>query len=182
MPTPNRPTKPPEAGEPIEAIEPTEATAPRWLDEHEMRAWLAYRRMRLLLRAEINRDLAREAGLSEADYDVLSNLTASATADRRRLSELAARMQWSKSRLSHHITRMEQRGLVCREEVAGDARGSFVVLTPRGRRTIEQAAPGHVASVRRHLIDRLTPEQIRVLGEIGDVVLPALEAEAGPEE
>lgn len=148
-------------------------TEPRWLDDDEMRAWLAYRRMRLLLSAEINRDLAREAGLSEADYDVLSNLTA--TDDSRRLSELAAHMQWSKSRLSHHITRMEQRGLVRREDVDGDARGSFVVLTPAGRRTIEQAAPGHVASVRRHLMDRLTPEQIRVLGEIGDVVLGPLE-------
>ena len=150
-------------------------TEPRWLDDDEMRAWLAYRRMRLLLSAEINRDLAREAGLSEADYDVLSNLTA--TDDRRRLSELAARMQWSKSRLSHHITRMEQRGLVRRADVDGDARGSFVVLTPAGRRTIEQAAPGHVASVRRHLMDRLTPEQIRVLGEIGDVVLGPLETD-----
>ena len=154
-------------------------TEPRWLDDAEMRAWLAYRRMRLLLSAEINRDLAREAGLSEADYDVLSNLTASD--DRRRLSELAARMQWSKSRLSHHITRMEQRGLVRREEVDGDARGSLVVLTPRGRRTIEQAAPGHVASVRRHLIDRLSPEQIRVLGEIGDVVLGPLETDGAAE-
>lgn len=145
----------------------------RWLDDDEMRAWLAYRRMRLLLSAEINRDLARDSGLSEADYDVLSNLTAGD--DRRRLSELAARMQWSKSRLSHHITRMEQRGLVRREEVDGDARGSLVVLTAHGRRTIEHAAPGHVASVRRHLFDRLTPEQVRVLGEIGDVVLSPLE-------
>jgi DNA-binding MarR family transcriptional regulator len=138
-----------------------------------MRAWMAYRRMRLLLSAEINRDLAREAGLSEADYDVLSSLTSSE--DRLRLGELADHMQWSRSRLSHHITRMEQRGLVRREEVDSDARGSIIVLTPQGRRTIEQAAPGHVASVRRHLIDRLTPEQIRALGEIGDVVLEPLE-------
>jgi DNA-binding MarR family transcriptional regulator len=150
------------------------ATEPRWLDDAELRAWLAYRRMHLLLNAEISRDLAKEAGLSEADYDVLSNLTASD--DRRRLSELATRMRWSKSRLSHHITRMEQRGLVRREEVDGDARGSLVVLTAQGRRTIEQAAPGHVASVRRHLIGRLSPEQIRVLGDIGEAVLGPLEA------
>jgi DNA-binding MarR family transcriptional regulator len=156
------------------------ATEPRWLDDAEMRAWLAYRRMRLLLSAEINRDLAKEAGLSEADYDVLSNLTASD--DRKRLSELAARMQWSKSRLSHHITRMEQRGLVRREGVDADARGSLVVLTPQGRRTIEQAAPGHVASVRRHLIDRLSAEQIRVLGEIGEVVLDPLETDGAAED
>jgi len=143
-----------------------------WLNDDEMRAWMAYRRMRLLLSAEIARDLARDTGLSEADYDVLSNLTDGG--DRRRLGELAERMQWSKSRLSHHITRMEQRGLVRRDEVDRDARGSLVVLTPQGRRTIEGAAPGHVASVRRHLIDRLTPEQIRVLGEIGEAVLEPL--------
>jgi DNA-binding MarR family transcriptional regulator len=161
-------------------------SAPRWLNDDDMRAWLAYRRMRLLLSAEIDRDLARVAGLSEADYHLLSNLTtthraAGAAPDRRRLTELAAHMQWSKSRLSHHITRMEQRGLVRREEVDDDARGSFVVLTPQGRSTIEQAAPRHVASVRRHMIDRLTPEQIRVLGEIGDIVLGPLEAEAAPD-
>jgi len=69
--------------------------------------------------------------------------------------------------------------LVRREEVDDDARGSFVVLTPHGRRTIEQAAPGHVASVRRHLIDRLTAEQIRVLGDIGETVLGPLEAGGG---
>jgi len=168
-------TRPTEQPATEAATEP--ATEPRWLDDAEMRAWLAYRRMHLLLNAEINRDLARQAGLSEPDYDVLSNLTASG--DRRRLSELAAHMQWSKSRLSHHITRMEQRGLVRREEVDDDARGSFVVLTPHGRRTIEQAAPGHVASVRRHLIDRLTAEQIRVLGDIGETVLGPLEAGGG---
>ena len=112
----------------------------RWLDESEMRAWLGYRRMQLLLNARVNRDLARDSGLSEPDYDVLSNL--SAAPDRRgRLSELAARMLWSQSRLSHHISRMEQRGLVAREECESDGRGSVIALTEHGlRHTAESCA------------------------------------------
>jgi DNA-binding MarR family transcriptional regulator len=135
---------------------------PRWLDEREQRAWRGYRRMRRLLDLELARELARDAGLSEPDYDVLSDL--SETPDQRlRLSELADRMLWSRSRLSHHLTRMQQRGLVTREECATDGRGAVVVLTAEGRRAIEAAAPGHVAAVRRHLIDLLTPDEVAAL-------------------
>jgi DNA-binding MarR family transcriptional regulator len=142
----------------------------RWLNDAEMRAWLGYRRMFLLLNAAVNRDLARDSGLSEPDYDVLSNLS-SAPDHRGRLSELAARMLWSQSRLSHHISRMEQRGLVRREECESDARGSVVVLTRQGLRTIEKAAPHHVDSVRRHIIDVLSPAQIKALGDIAETVV-----------
>jgi len=89
----------------------------------------------------------------------------------RRLSELAASMQWSASRLSHHVSRMEQRGLVVRTDCDSDGRGAFVVLTPAGYVAIEQAAPGHVASVRRHLIDLLTPEQLAALTDIGENII-----------
>jgi DNA-binding MarR family transcriptional regulator len=142
----------------------------RWLNDAEMRAWLGYRRMFLLLNAAVNRDLARDSGLSEPDYDVLSNLS-SAPDHRGRLSELAARMLWSQSRLSHHISRMEQRGLVRREECESDARGSVIVLTRQGLRTIEKAAPHHVDSVRRHIIDVLSPAQIKALGDIAETVV-----------
>jgi DNA-binding MarR family transcriptional regulator len=145
----------------------------RWLTDAEMRAWLGYRRMFLLLNAAVNRDLARDSGLSEPDYDVLSNLS-SAPDHRSRLSELAARMLWSQSRLSHHISRMEQRGLVRREDCESDARGSVIVLTKQGLRTIEKAAPHHVESVRRHIIDALSPEQIKALGDITETVVSHL--------
>jgi DNA-binding MarR family transcriptional regulator len=145
----------------------------RWLTDAEMRAWLGYRRMFLLLNAAVNRDLARDSGLSEPDYDVLSNLS-SAPDHRGRLSELAARMLWSQSRLSHHISRMEQRGLVRREDCESDARGSVIVLTKQGLRTIEKAAPHHVESVRRHIIDALSPEQIKALGDITETVVSHL--------
>ncbi|MFD4115852.1 MarR family winged helix-turn-helix transcriptional regulator [Streptomyces niveus] len=146
---------------------------PRWLTEAEQRAWQAYRRMFLLLNAQLARDLAQDSGLSDADYDVLSALRASPDR-RRRVSELADRMLWSRSRLSHHLARMQQRGLVVREECATDGRGAVVVLTDEGTRTIEQAAPPHVESVRRHFIDLLSPEQIEAFATIGETVVGGL--------
>jgi DNA-binding MarR family transcriptional regulator len=146
---------------------------PRWLDDAEFRAWIGYRRMRLLLDAQVSRDLARDSQLSAPDYDVLSALT-SAENHRWRLTGLADRMLWSKSRLSRHISRMEQRGLVTREGFEGDARGATIVLTEAGLRAIREAAPDHVESVRRHFIDLLSKEQIEVMGTIAETVLAHL--------
>jgi DNA-binding MarR family transcriptional regulator len=154
-------------------------TEPRWLDDAEARAWRGYMRMRTLLHAQIVRDLAREAGLSGPDYDVLSNVS-EAEGRRARLGDLAARMAWSRSRLSHHITRMEQRGLVTREDCADDGRGAFVVLTDAGLRAIQAAAPGHVASVRRHFIDLLSREQLDALADISQTVVRRLRDEPPP--
>lgn len=146
---------------------------PRWLTGAEYRAWIGYRRMRARLDLQLARDLARDSGLSEPDYDVLSNVS-EAAGRRLRLSELAATMLWSRSRLSHHLTRMQQRGLVTREECAEDGRGAFVELTPAGWQAIQEAAPRHVASVRQHFIDLLTPDQIDALGAIAGRVLNQL--------
>jgi DNA-binding MarR family transcriptional regulator len=143
---------------------------PRWLNEPEARAWRAYRRMRALLDLQLGRDLANDSGFSNADYDVLSNVS-EAEGKRLRLSELATLMLWSKSRLSHHVTRMEQRELVRREECESDARGAVVVLTDNGWEAIKAAAPDHVDSVRRHFIDLLSSEQIRVLAEVAETVV-----------
>ena len=148
-------------------------TETRWLDPAEDRAWRGYRRMFLLLNAQLARDLATGAGLSEPDYDVLSTLS-EAEGHRERITTLAARMLWSQSRLSHHIARMESRGLVTRDEVESDGRGSVVVLSGKGLQTLEAAAPGHVAAVRAHLIDLLSPDQIAALGDIAELVVTGL--------
>jgi DNA-binding MarR family transcriptional regulator len=140
---------------------------PQWLDETESRAWHGYRRLRLLLDAQVNRDLVRESGLSEPDYEVLSHLSESPE-QRDRLNALAARMLWSRSRLSHHLTRMEKRGLVTRQECPSDARGAFVVLTEGGRQAIAEATPGRVASVRRHFLDLLSAEQLTLIADLAD--------------
>ncbi|MBT2544457.1 winged helix-turn-helix transcriptional regulator [Streptomyces sp. ISL-44] len=154
----------------------TPASEPRWLTEPEQDAWYAWRRMFPLVNAEIARDLGQDSGLSEADYDVLSVL-GSTDGHRMRISALAGLMHWSRSRLSHQLTRMEQRGIVRREEVAGDGRGAEVVLTETGVDTIMTAAPLHVESVRRHLIDVLTPQQLRTLAEVGEVLRLRMGAE-----
>jgi DNA-binding MarR family transcriptional regulator len=86
-------------------------------------------------------------------------------------------MAWSRSRLSHHITRMERRGLVTREDCTSDGRGAFVALTDAGWRAIRAAAPGHVASVRRHFIDLLSREQLDALAEISQTVVRRLDRE-----
>ncbi|MEO8889249.1 MAG: MarR family transcriptional regulator [Jatrophihabitantaceae bacterium] len=138
-----------------------------WLSDDEQRAWRAYRRMVLLVDAQVARELTRDSGLSMPDYQVLSTLSEAAD-HRQRLSELAFSMQWSASRLSHHVSRMEKRGLLTRADCDSDARGAFVVLTEHGFDAIKSAAPDHVTSVRLHLINRLTPEQLDALTEIGE--------------
>jgi len=154
------------------ATAPTPST-PRWLTDDESRAWLGYRRMRLLLDAAVARDLLRTSGLSMPDYDVLSALM-DAPDRRARLSDLAARMLWSKSRLSRHISRMQARGLVARDEDPADPRRVDVVLTEQGRLAIVEAAPEHVESVRRHFIDLLSTQQHGQFGDIAQAVLKAL--------
>lgn len=145
----------------------------RWLTAEEQAAWQAYRRMRRLLDAQLERELNRDVGLSEPDYDVLSNV--SELPDRRmRARELAERLKWSSSRLTHHVTRMERRGLVIREICPDDGRGAVVALTEAGRQAIADAAPSHVASVRRHFVDRLTPAQLRQLRTIAETVIAHL--------
>lgn len=144
-------------------------TEPRWLTPAQARAWLGYRRMHALLDLQVARDLAKDSGLSDADYDVLSNLSES-DQHMLRLTDLAAHMLWSKSRLSHHVTRMQQRGLVARQNCPADGRGAVLTLTRAGRQVIEAAAPPHVESVRRHFIDLLSPEQIVALGDIAETV------------
>lgn len=153
-------------------------TEPSWLTPAEDRAWLGYRRMRALLDLQLARDLARDSGLSEADYDVLSGVSES-DGQMARLSDLAAHMLWSKSRLSHHVTRMQQRGLVARQECPADGRGAVLTLTEAGWQAIRDAAPAHVDSVRRNFIGRLSGEQIRVLGDITEDVLAHLRTVAG---
>lgn len=145
----------------------------RWLDDGEQHAWRAYVRMHGQLTARLNRQLQADSGLSLPDYDVLVHLS-EAPDGRLRPFELRRGVQWEQSRLSHHLTRMQRRGLVRREGCTEDGRGAFVVLTDDGRRAIEAAAPGHVEAVRRLFLDGLTPEQITLLGRLSTQVLARL--------
>ncbi len=148
----------------------------RWLDADQERSWRAYRRMRTLLDLRIARDLNRDSGLSEADYDVLSTLSERPDAAWR-ARELADHLLWSTSRLAHHVGRMERRGLVARQACADDARGATVTLTGQGWAVLRAAAPQHVASVRRHVVDLLSAGEMATLGTIADKIIAHLTAE-----
>jgi len=156
-----------------QAVAATGCTWNSWLDERELRAWRALQLMQMRLTAQLARELAATSGLSYPDYLVLVGLT-DRPDGRMRIFELGRNLGWEKSRLSHHIARMEERGLVTKERCGSDRRGAFVVVTDRGRKAIEAAAPGHVAAVRRLVIDRLTPRQLDALGAAARTVLAAL--------
>ncbi|MFF0312891.1 MarR family winged helix-turn-helix transcriptional regulator [Streptosporangium sp. NPDC004379] len=138
--------------------------AVRWLDADEERAWRALRRMMVAIQSRTAHDLA-EIGLSEPDYEVLSTLS-ERPGHASTLREQAAKMGWSRSRLSRHASRMEARGLVRREPDPDDGRGCYLVLTENGLETLEDAAPMHLESVRRHVIDRLSAADLSVLEDI----------------
>jgi DNA-binding MarR family transcriptional regulator len=160
------------------ARNPIDASEPPWLNADEARAWRGYVMMSRLLTAELGRGLSRDKGMSNADYEVLVNLSEE-SGHRLRMHELARRMLWEKSRLSHQVSRMEQRGLVERAECPTDGRGSFVVLTDAGLKAIEAAAPAHVADVRRHFLDLLSDEQQRALTAITETVVEHLTRSGG---
>jgi DNA-binding MarR family transcriptional regulator len=157
------------------AGEPADDAEVRWLTDPEQRAWLGYRRMRTLLDLQLARDLSGDSGLSGPDYDVLSTLSESADG-RWRAGDLASRLSWSTSRLTHHASRMQARGLVAREAVPGDGRGATLVLTGPGWDVLRAAAPPHVASVRAHFLDLLTPAEVDALAAIATKVTRHLAA------
>jgi DNA-binding MarR family transcriptional regulator len=158
--------------------EASTTAAPRWLDAREQAAWRAYLDMNALLTARLNREMQDEAGISISDFSVLVALSEHPDG-RMRVLELARALGWEKSRLSHQLTRMQQRGLIERSNCSEDRRGAFVVLTDEGRRTVEDAAPRHVESVRRYLFDELTGDQVAALGAIARTVVDRLIATCG---
>ncbi len=144
------------------------ATAPKWLNSSEMKAWRQYIIASRRLLDALDEDLSAH-DLSMADYEVLAQL--SDAPDRTmRMSELAEVAMISRSRLSHRIKVMERAGWVRREACPDDKRGSFAIMTPKGWKAIVAAAPDHVASVRSRFLDVLDREDQKALAEIFDRV------------
>jgi DNA-binding MarR family transcriptional regulator len=149
---------------------------PAWLDEREHRAWRGLHRIRTALFPHLARELAASCGLSQAEFEIL--VVVSEAPDRRiRARELGTALQWERSRLSHQIARMEERGTITRAPCDGDARGFVVVLTPAGLEAIETAAPRNLEGVRHCFIDILSPAQLDALGDIADAVDAHMERE-----
>jgi DNA-binding MarR family transcriptional regulator len=147
---------------------------PRWLDADEQKAWRAWLYSAQLLLDRLDRELTHETGISHAYYEILVAL--SETPDRMlRMSELADRCLSSRSRLSHAVSRLEERGWVRRQVCAEDGRGQLAVLTDEGFAALEGAAPVHVASVRAHLFDQLTHQQVEAMRDLGETLLRHLD-------
>jgi DNA-binding MarR family transcriptional regulator len=155
---------------------PEEATTPRWLSADEQAAWRSFLSAVQLLNHGVDNQLQRDSGLSHADYEVLVRLSEQPTRALR-MSELADRTLFSRSRLSHAVGRLEKAGLVRREPYPQDRRGLCAVLTDRGFQVLAAAAPGHVEAVRRALFDPLTPQQIEQLTAIAEAVITAASCE-----
>ena len=146
----------------------------RWLDAEEQKAWRAWLYSAQLLMDRLDRELTHETGISHAYYEILVAL--SEAPDRMmRMSELADRCLSSRSRLSHAVSRLEERGWIRRQVCEEDARGQLAVLTDEGFAALEAAAPIHVESVRTHLFDQLTPQQVEIMRDIGETLLRHLD-------
>lgn len=143
---------------------------PRWLNSEQKVAWDSFIRMQETLIGRLSRLVQADSHMSASDYIVLVSLTERG-GGRMRFLDLAKLVEWEKSRMSHQVRRMTARGLVAREECPDDGRGAFIVATPAGYKAIEDAAPLHVAHVRRLFIDALTQEELDTLGRISDRVL-----------
>ena len=146
---------------------------PRWLDAAEQKAWRAWLYSTQLLTERLNAELQHDTGIPHAYYEILVQL--SETPGRMmRMSELADRCLSSRSRLSHAVSRLEERGWIRRQVCEEDGRGQLAVLTDEGFAALEAAAPVHVESVRRNLFDQLSKEQIAAMRDIGETLLKHL--------
>ncbi|GAB2627518.1 hypothetical protein Aab01nite_80990 [Paractinoplanes abujensis] len=130
-----------------------------WLDADQQRAWLAFMRVQQRINFEANRQLQTDSGLSLADYDILNVLVEGAMS----ITVIAQILGWERSRVSHQTKRMATRGLVRTGPDSDDRRVTVVEMTEAGRQANRDAAPGHVALVRRLFFDGLTPEAVRQL-------------------
>ncbi|MEH0841581.1 MarR family transcriptional regulator [Micromonospora sp. CPCC 205711] len=135
------------------------------LDRERMACWRAYIESSQRLFTRLEDDLRGDSELSFADYHVLV-LLSEAPGQRLRMGELADRLVFSPSRLTYQVTSMQRRGLVAKESCPQDRRGSEAVLTAAGLLTLREAAPPHLASVRRNLIDDLDDAEVACLTRV----------------
>ncbi|MGW4872865.1 MarR family winged helix-turn-helix transcriptional regulator [Streptomyces chartreusis] len=152
---------------------------PQWLNEEEMCAWQAFVAAGALVNRLLDQQLKDDVGITHLQYEILVRLAAAENREMR-MSGLADALLNSKSGLTYQITQLEKAGLVTRRSCPSDVRAVYAVLTDAGRRMLERAAPGHVALVRKLLIDVLTPRQLATVADgLGEVVQRIQDGEAG---
>ena len=137
------------------------------LSPQELRVWHAFRLMHEDVLGRVGRDIAQATGLSGPEFGILSRLAACGNGEVRQ-QVLAGMMGWDKSRLSHQLTRMQERSLIERRRV--DGKTVLIALTKLGREKLDAARPIHAASVRRNLLSRLTQEQIDTIVRVSNLL------------
>ena len=152
-------------------------TSPRWLDEREREAWVRLGSLIQLLPAALDTQLRRDSDLTHFEYWVLAMLS-EAPERTLRMTALAERTSSTLSRLSHVVSRMEERGLVERRPCPSDRRATNATLTDGGYAKLVETAPGHVEAVREYVFDALTPEQVDQLTEITEAMLLRVDPDA----
>lgn len=143
------------------------------LSAKETNIWHTFKQAGEIVFGLVVRDVATATGLSSGDYGVLSRLVDLGGGTLRQI-DLGKSMRWEKARLSHHLTRMQDRGLIEREHVSG--KEVFVKITKQGQSVLSDARPAHSSSVRRHLLDKLSHEETKALMNI----LTRLRAQSRP--
>jgi DNA-binding MarR family transcriptional regulator len=157
------------------------ATAPGALDEQELRAWRGLLRVHASLTKALDNRLDREHGLPLTSFEVLKYL-ADAEGQKMRMCDLASSVILSRSGLTRLVDRLERDGLLVRESCASDARGAFAKLTPAGHEKLAAARETQIANVRALFLEHLSPEELDVLGNVWDRVLPGAAGAAGPDD
>ena len=145
------------------------------MTQEQQRAWRAYLDATRALSDALDRQLQRDADMPHAYYEILVRLS-EAPGRAMRMSELAAATLSSRSRLSHAVARLEERGWVTRDSCATDRRGQVATLTDTGYSVLTTAAPGHVAAVRALVVDALSDEQLTQLAAISDAIVARVAA------
>lgn len=143
----------------------------QWLDAEEQKSWRSLLQGISKFLAAANADLQQEEDLSLSEYEVLAYLS-EAPGRQLRMSQLAQNLVHSRSRLTHTVHRLEQQEYVQRLKCADDRRGRNCILTEKGWQKVQSAAPVHVGSVRKYLIDSLTREEFLELGRICAQIMP----------
>jgi DNA-binding MarR family transcriptional regulator len=164
---------------PVQPQPTASGTVPGQLDDRELRAWRGMLRVHATLTKALDADLEAEHGLPLSSYEVLLHL-ADADGQRMRMSDLAASVILSRSGLTRLVDRLEREGLIARESCPSDARGSFATLTSAGRRKLDAARATHLAGVRSMFVRHFSAEELELLGEAWERLLPGVGGVPGP--
>ncbi|GAA4634146.1 MarR family winged helix-turn-helix transcriptional regulator [Actinoallomurus vinaceus] len=148
------------------------------LEPEEWELWDTWMRAQRLLVRELDRGLQRDSGISKAEFSVLVTLW-QAPGREMRVGELSESLDWEKSRVSHQLTRMENRGFVERTQSGAAGRRTGIGLTAKGRRVVQSAILGHAGNIRRYFLDSLTPEQTAAIRAWSEQMIDSVEPNCG---